>query len=239
MEYGKYLAILAEFEQQEAHLGPAKAQIEAVKATLAALARHELPKEPLPKLGFSETYVEHHLLDHPELLDLERVLTLVRQVAIENFGVWHIFSRPWCEALQKELLPGKTLELMAGNALLAKNLPQTFAVDDLDWQGQANERPAPWTKVYQADAFEAVKKYHREVNNLILAWAPETTIKDQQILEFLRMQKWSGRFIVIGEKNGATNSKRFWQEAKLSCLSSLNALHQPFDAIKDKVFLVK
>lgn len=239
MEYGKYLTTLAEFESQVARLGPATVQIQAVKKTLSALAKQELPKESLPKLGFSPAYLERHLLDHPELLELERVLNLVRQVAIENFGVWHIFSAAWCETLKYELYPGKTLELMAGNALLAKNLPATFAVDELDWKGQDNERPAPWTKVYQLDALEAVKRYYAEVNNLILAWAPETTNKDHQILKFLRQKNWSGRFIVIGEKNGATNSKRFWQEAKLSYLPSLNTLHQPFDAIKDKVFLVK
>lgn len=239
VEYGKYLATLSEFEHQVASLSPARAQIQAVKATLSALAKQELPKAPLPKLGFSTAYLERHLLDHPELFELERVLNLVRQVAIENFGVWHLFSSAWCEALKQELYPGKTIELMAGNALLAKNLPATFAVDELDWKGQDNERPDPWTKVYRLDALEAVQRYYTEVNNLILAWAPETTTKDQQILAFLRQKKWSGRFIVIGEKNGATDSKRFWQEAKLNYVPSLNTLHQPFDAIKDKVFLVK
>ena len=44
---------------------------------------------------------------------------------------------------------------------------------------------------------------------------------------------------LLSQEDGVKGTERFWQEAKLNYVPSLNTLHQPFDAIKDKVFLVK
>ena len=47
--------------------------------------------------------------------------------------------------------------------------------------------------------------------------------------------------IVVGEKNGATDSKAFWQQAhfiKPETAKQLNRHHQPFDLIKDQIYLV-
>lgn len=72
-----------------------------------------------------------------------------------------------------------------------------------------------------------------------MSWAPDTNISDVDILAALRQQHFTGDFIVIGEKNRATNSTQFWQMADLSAPLSLNKHHQPFDFIHDQVFIVK
>lgn len=212
-------------------------KIAQVQAVVKAYSRHEIPQE-VPKLSFSAHYLELHMTKHPELFELVSCLNDLRQVLIENFGIWHVFSRAWLASFKQQLEPGKTLVVMCGNAALAANLSNVIAVDDFDWQAQDNTRPHPWCDVKRADALVAVQKYYQQVDNIILEWAPETTC-DRAILDFLRAQKWPGDLIVIGEAKGATNSSQFWQTAKLSRPPAVNALHRPFDFIHDQVFWVK
>lgn len=237
MEWQKYLARLRYYDRMCGNLPTVHQKIAQVQAVVKAYSRHEIPQE-VPKLSFSAHYLELHMTKHPELFELVSCLNDLRQVLIENFGIWHVFSRAWLASFKQQLKPGKTLVVMCGNAALAANLSNVIAVDDFDWQAQDNTRPHPWCDVKRADALVAVQKYYQQVDNIILEWAPETTC-DRAILDFLRAQKWPGDLIVIGEAKGATNSSQFWQTAKLSRPPAVNALHRPFDFIHDQVFWVK
>ncbi|MBX9012971.1 hypothetical protein HCG60_07975 [Ligilactobacillus murinus] len=237
MEWQKYLARLRYYDRMCGNLPMVHQKIAQVQAVVKAYSRHEIPQE-VPKLSFSAHYLELHMTKHPELFELVSCLNDLRQVLIENFGIWHVFSRAWLASFKQQLEPGKTLVVMCGNAALAANLSNVIAVDDFDWQAQDNTRPHPWCDVKRADALVAVQKYYQQVDNIILEWAPETTC-DRAILDFLRAQKWPGDLIVIGEAKGATNSSQFWQTAKLSRPPAVNALHRPFDFIHDQVFWVK
>ncbi|MBD5068777.1 MAG: hypothetical protein HDT50_03325 [Lactobacillus sp.] len=238
MEWHKYLAKLTKFDQQCGQLTLAHKKIKAAQATVKAYSMRQIPPTSLPKLSFSEHYLELHMLKHPELFALASCLADLRQTLIENFGVWHVFSQVWLTDLKKELQPGKSLVLMCGNAILAAQLPDAIAVDDLDWQKQDNTTPRPWRTVEKMDALLAVEKYCEQVDNIILEWAPEQTTCDTAILAFLRTKKWAGKFIVIGERQGATNSQAFWQQAQVNAPPSLNVHHQPFDFISDRVYVV-
>ncbi len=237
MEWQKYLARLRYYDRMCGNLPTVHQKIAQVQAVVKAYSRHEIPQE-VPKLSFSAHYLELHMTKHPELFELVSCLNDLRQVLIENFGIWHVFSRAWLASFKQQLKPGKTLVVMCGNAALAANLSNVIAVDDFDWQAQDNTQPHPWGDVKRADALVAVQKYYQQVDNIILEWAPETTC-DRAILDFLRAQKWPGDLIVIGEAKGATNSPQFWQTAKLSRPPAVNALHRPFDFIHDQVFWVK
>lgn len=237
MEWQKYLARLRYYDRMCGNLPTVHQKIAQVQAVVKAYSRHEIPQE-VPKLSFSAHYLELHMTKHPELFELVSCLNDLRQVLIENFGIWHVFSRAWLASFKQQLKPGKTLVVMCGNAALAANLSNVIAVDDFDWQAQYNTQPHPWCDVKRADALVAVQKYYQQVDNIIVEWAPETTC-DRAILDFLRAQKWPGDLIVIGEAKGATNSPQFWQTAKLSRPPAVNALHRPFDFIHDQVFWVK
>ena len=237
MEWQKYLARLRYYDRMCGNLPTVHQKIAQVQAVVKAYSRHEIPQE-VPKLSFSAHYLELHMTKHPELFELVSCLNDLRQVLIENFGIWHVFSRAWLASFKQQLKPGKTLVVMCGNAALAANLSNVIAVDDFDCQAQDNTQPHPWCDVKRADALVAVQKYYQQVDNIILEWAPETTC-DRAILDFLRAQKWPGDLIVIGEAKGATNSPQFWQTAKLSRPPAVNALHRPFDFIHDQVFWVK
>ena len=173
MEWQKYLARLRYYDRMCGNLPTVHQKIAQVQAVVKAYSRHEIPQE-VPKLSFSAHYLELHMTKHPELFELVSCLNDLRQVLIENFGIWHVFSRAWLASFKQQLKPGKTLVVMCGNAALAANLSNVIAVDDFDWQAQDNTQPHPWCDVKRADALVAVQKYYQQVDNIILEWAPET-----------------------------------------------------------------
>ena len=236
MNFRDYLGELDQWKKKVEEISLAETKIETAGQVVRSLAAGRLP-EKVASLQFNEDI----LFDHPELMDLEDCLTNLRQVAIENFGVWHIFSQKWLDdlAAYTQAASDNNLEIMAGNALISAFLPNTKATDNLEWAGQDNEHPHPWTKVENLDAVQAVEKYYQQVENIILAWAPDKDETDWKILQFLRDHDWQGKFIVIGEKNGATNSASFWQHADLQLPQILNRNHQHLDFIHDQAFLAK
>ena len=65
---------------------------------------------------------------------------------------------------------------------------------------------------------------------------------DWEVLQLLRQDYPDIKFLVIGEKDGATNSKKFWQEAQLSQDEDLQKVNQQlhsFDLIDEQIYLVK
>lgn len=214
-------------------------KIKAVQTTVSAYQQDCLPTQPLPHLEFSEQLVFDLLNTQPDVLEVESRLNDLRQCVIENFGIWHIFSKAWLTDFAAFLKNRPAVQLMAGNGVLASQLAGVIATDNLNWAGQDVTRPQPWTDIEQLDALAAVKKYYQKVAVFILEWAPDGEPIDLEILRFLRTHHWQGDFIVIGEKGGATNSAGFWQAAKLNRLPLLNVHHRQFDFIDDQVYLVE
>lgn len=230
-----YLKKLTSYQIKMANLQCGLERITQARQIIEAYQQQQLPQRVKTKLLFSE----EELFNHPELMALEDELLNLRQVVIEDFGIWHIFSQEWVADLKEYVGPGLGLELMAGNGVLSASIPGLIATDNLDWAGQDNESPQAWQRVEQLDAISALERYGLKANYIILAWAPDTSQIDWEILNWLRTKHWSGKFIVIGERNGATNSSKFWQEANLLKPRLLNQHHQAIDFINDEVFLVK
>ena len=235
MEVDDYLKKLLLFEEKFNRKKQVLAKIRMVKAMILAYQNRQIPNSLPRQLAFSEA----ELFTDPILMELEDHLLDLRQLLIENFGVWHIFSKKWVADLQTFLGNSVGVEIMAGNGLLSTQIPNLLATDNLDWHGQNIEKPAGWQKIEKIDALDAVKKYALKSDYFLLAWAPDTSEADLEILKWLRSIQWQGKFIVIGEYKGATNSQKFWQEAKLELPIPLNQHHQAFDFINDQVFLVK
>ncbi|MBN7275051.1 SAM-dependent methyltransferase [Ligilactobacillus pobuzihii] len=234
-----YLATAQRYLGEYAQVSAVREKLEAVIQTVHAYQERKIPAHPLPQLELSADLVFELLDSHSDVLEVDSFLSDLRQCVIENFGIWHIFSCEWITELKKYLGHRSVLEIMAGNGALASQLAKVIATDDLNWQGQDITQPEPWTQIENLDAMSAVEKYAAEVDVIIMEWSPDKDTIDLDILHFLRTFNWHGEFLVIGEKNGATNSKEFWQAADLTLVSSLNVFHQPFDFINDQVFSVK
>ncbi|MGO0154028.1 SAM-dependent methyltransferase [Leuconostoc mesenteroides] len=212
-------------------------KINAACKALESLAQHTLPAHPLPQLSFSS----QNILSDLRLMSLDDLLSEFRQTIIKSFGIWHLPNQLWLSDLNQVINGRRVLEIMSGNGVIASQLRllgnEVIATDNFDWHGQDIQHPDLWTEVICLDALESIKKMSYDV--VILSWAPDTDETDWQILQILRAQHFNGDFIVIGEKDGATNSQLFWQNAKLSRPKKLNQHHQPFDFINDQVWLVQ
>lgn len=181
------------------------------------------------------------------LSDLDATLGDFRQYLIQSYGMYGYVSNAFLRDLSAYINQTATLEIMAGNGYITGGLrllnPELniIATDNFDWAGQES-LPNPITKVIQQDALQAVQQYSATVGIIILSWAPEDDQIDYQILEYLRTSNFfskGGKFIVIGEKNGVTNSKAFWENAKLTEVPQLNKNHQSFDLIDERVYLAE
>ncbi|MBS9337591.1 SAM-dependent methyltransferase [Fructobacillus parabroussonetiae] len=222
-------------------------KIQAVSTCLADLKQQRLPKVALPKLLYSQKKLERD----PALLPLDEAFGDLRQSLIADFGIWFLPNEQLIDDLENFIAGRPVIELMAGNALLTAALLkrgiQASATDTLDWQGQDNERPTPWTPVKEEAALKTVQRAiaqaKEEPNSslpvFILAWAPNGDESDWQILCELRKSQRPFDLLVIGEKDGDTNSQAFWSSAKLSQPSTLNGHYQAFDAYQDAIYLAK
>ncbi|USS92359.1 SAM-dependent methyltransferase [Fructobacillus americanaquae] len=220
------------------------AKIDAVIQTLTALDYQQLPPHQLPNLLEDVKSLSRH----PERLLLDDALAQLRETLIVNYGLWFLPNTDWVQDLVRFADSRPIVELMAGNAALSAALKAqghvVTAVDNLDWSGQDNQRPVPWTAVSKQAALTAVKESLHKADDpnsqpiFVMAWAPDTSDDDWKILQYLRSQSQPFHLIVIGEKNGATNSKKFWQEADLELNAVLNQHYQAFDMIQDVVYLV-
>lgn len=212
-------------------------KIIAALSTLRALKQKQLPLTPLPSLSFSESQILKDL----RLMPVDDLLSEFRQTLITNFGIWYLPNQSWITDLHRFIAGRKVLEIMCGNAIITYALRELgddiTATDNFTWQGQDIQMPKPWTKVTKMSGLTAVKTLPFDV--VIMSWAPDTDTSDATILKALREQHFTGDFIVIGEKNQATNSSTFWQIADLTLSKNLNQHHHQFDSIHDQIFIVK
>lgn len=240
MELDNYVKQIQEIRQNFLKLSPVMEKCDQILATITAYQQRKLPQTELTELELSADLIFDNLIEYPQLMDISAEFENLRQVMIENLGIWHICNQFWINDLQAFCgKNSRNLEVMAGNAIISANLKNTIATDNLDWNGQDNEQPCPWMAVEKLDAIAATQKYYSHVDNIIMAWAPDNNNVDWKVLQFLRHNHFQGNLIVIGERNGATNSCDFWNNAQLRLVKQLNRHHQSFDFIKDQVWLVR
>ncbi|EHN58214.1 hypothetical protein [Oenococcus kitaharae] len=194
--------------------------------------------------GMSELEIQQKVRPAEEL---DQLLGDYRQYLIERYGMFAYIAKPWINDLYTYLDGRPALEIMAGNGFLTAGLRQLqidypiTATDNFDWK-LMDRQMTPITKVVKMDASAAVEYYLKDVEVIVLSWSPQHANSDWLILNFLRVHHFfnrGGELIVIGEKNGVTNSKKFWQQAQLSVPVLLNQNWPRFDLVKDQVFTVK
>lgn len=232
------------------------ARIKFMENIVKALNNNQLPKYHFPQLQLSEkeitTYMEHNInLDEIEfqtmsarLEKFDHDLGEFRSYLQTRFGYWATITEDFVEAI-KNNFPNQTfLELMAGNGYLSKGLRdfdiKTYCTDDLSWSKYNQTGKIKITDVESLEAISALEKYGSQVDNVILAWSPDREDIDYRVLQKIR--QLDVNFLVIGEKYGATNSREFWDSAKLqedSRIQRINQSYSNYDLVKDQLYLVK
>jgi hypothetical protein len=177
---------------------------------------------------------------------LDKDLRSFRDYLEAEYGMWAYISAPFIQDIAKYVDNKKGLEIMAGNGYISKGLrnlnKQIIATDSMEWIKENETGKHLLTQVEKIDALQAIEKYKNEIDYVIMCWSPDGVDIDAQVLNKLRSIDSEIELIVIGEKNGATNSKKFWEKAKFienKQVIKLNQHHKPFDLIQDQLYLVK
>lgn len=223
----------------------------------AVLPTMEVPESVIPEL---QNYVLAQYPDNADagnalwleltepLEDIDFLLRHLRDALIEYFSMYGFVSSDFVRDLSVYTDGQPVLELMAGHGYVSAGLKaiapaqKIIATDNEDWRTQPDPTSAkPVTDVENMDAIAALDMYGENVSTVIMSWAPDTTDADWQVLQYIRdnQYRFDFDFIVIGEKGGATDSDVFWHEAELEEVPALNAHHQSFDLIDERVYLVK
>lgn len=178
---------------------------------------------------------------------LDKLLRSYREYLENEYGMWAYISAPFAADLAHFIGPkDRALEVMAGNGYVSKGLRDhgvhVYCTDSLAWTKQNETGKHLVTNVEKLDAFSAFRKYQDKIKYIIMSWSPDGVPVDWQLLQAVRKSGRDIPMIVIGEKNGATNSKQFWQHAHFiqnDAVKKLNRHHQSFDLMHDHVYLIK
>ena len=179
---------------------------------------------------------------------LDQLLRNFRDYLETTYGMWSYTNTSFISALSDYLAGAPVLEIMAGNGYLSKGLRdhnplQTiFTTDSQAWVKENQTGKHPVTTIEALDALAAIEKYGDQVDYVLMSWAPDKDENDYQVLELLRKRFPDVRLLVIGERDGATNSPKFWHLAQLSqpaALAPVNAGLKSFDLIDEQVYLAK
>lgn len=181
-----------------------------------------------------------------DLPKLDQALRGFRDYLEEQYGMWAYISSAFTNQLAKFLAGKPTLEVMAGNGYISKGLndhdAKIITTDSLDWQTENETGKHQLVPIEKLSAIDAYHKYKDQIDYIIMSWSPDGVPIDNELLEEIRHDGNQVQLIVIGEKNGATNSKEFWENAEFVKNAEIDALNQyypHFDLIQDQVYLVK
>ncbi|MCF6515272.1 SAM-dependent methyltransferase [Lactobacillus sp. S2-2] len=204
---------------------------------------HQIMEDSLLNKTEKESKWEQLSNDLPKL---ENNLRNFRDYLSETYGMWAYISSLFVSHLANYVDGKKGLEVMAGNGYISKGLKEhhqdIIATDDLSWVKENETGKHLVTKVENLSAMEAFEKYKDQIEYLIMCWSPDGIEIDVELLEAIRNYHRDIPLIVIGEKDGATNSKKFWNIANFiddAKINELNNYYSHFDLIQDKIYLIK
>lgn len=221
-----------------------------------ALSKGELPKHQFIQFELTSEQIERYLQNNvdfdgdefetvvTQLQEFDTKLGDFRSYLQNSYGYWATVTQPLMSTWSKLFPNEKYLELMAGNGYISKgfrdNGIKSICTDNLSWSKQSPTGNKKITDVEQIDALDAIDKYQTQVDAIVLAWSPDREEIDFEILEKIR--KTELKFFLIGEKYGATNSKKFWDHAKIISdqrIDELNQVYPQYDLVHDKIFLIQ
>lgn len=177
------------------------------------------------KLLYSKHQLPYKIeLGMPDLNMREEEFTK-RRIDIYNFRDWCVSNEgigfalitgEFCDNLAKFIGTRKVLEVMSGKGVLAKGLHDRGVhikcTDNYSWWGQNLNQ---WIEVEQLDGVEAVKKYGKDYDILLMSWAPYKKPDAYNILMEMRKQNPNMIMIYIGEsKNGNCADNDFFNAAE-------------------------
>lgn len=127
-----------------------------------------------------------------------------------NQGMFAMVTWQWVKPLAEWIGDRKCLEVMAGRGWLSLALRHlgvgVIATDDLSWSRGSGWSGRGWdnpvTDIEEIDAVEAVKKYGKDIDLLIISWPPYDDNIGYQVIKELKQVNPGVDIIYIGEGYG-------------------------------------
>ena len=177
----------------------------------------------------------------------------LRNIFIKHMA-FVLLSKGWIKDLSHWIGKRNCLELMSGLGALSYGLRMQgvniIATDDYSWKGSINGESSPlwddnkmWTYVEKLDAVESVEKYGKNLDIIIMIWAPYSDEVTVKVLKKMRDVNPSCIMIYIGEeKGGCTAIDEFFDMFERIEDESFNVANMKFQnwaLTKDQPFLIK
>lgn len=177
----------------------------------------------------------------------------LRRKVIEHMG-FVLISKEWIKDLSQWIGKRKCLELMSGLGALSYGLRMQgvniIATDNYSWKETTNGDDSllrndnkTLTHVENLGALEAVEKYGRNVDIIIMSWPPYDGEIAVKVLKKMRDINPSCIMIYIGEgKGGCTANEEFFtifEKIEDESFNEANVKFQSWPLTKDQPFLIK
>lgn len=249
INFDQYLTDLLELAKPFSKSSIVSSRINLITNFDQQLKMQKIPTQNLTKLVFSESEIislAEINFDLKRIENLDYYLSYFRQYLQEKYGYWATITEPFLKSLTQNFSFETSLELMAGNGYISKFLYDqgitAYATDSMAWSKESETGKKELIPIEKLDALAAFEKYYDKVEIIFLAWSPDFDEIDYQILEKYRKIKQSKpKFFIIGEQNGATNSKKFWNSVNIIdalSVSEVNKNYSNYDIIEDQLYLI-
>ncbi len=234
----KYIERLKNYQKIYADFPEIKFLVNNIIEANRLIKQNELPQD-LPPLILNDD-IQDHIFEYvnskyaqgdPEgdrlwnklsdnLPKLDKDLRSFRDYLETEYGMWAYISAPFIHDISKYVNNKKGLEIMAGNGYISKGLrnlnQDIIATDSMEWVNENETGKHLLTNVEKIDALSAIEKYKNDIDYIIMCWSPDGIEIDVDILNKIRSIDRDIDFIVIGEKNGATNSKKVLENGRFN-----------------------
>lgn len=155
-----------------------------------------------------------------------------------------IISKDWVKPFAKWIGKRKCLEIMAGKGALScalRNEGKTvISTDGYKWQQFDFNKL--WTKVEEMDAIDAIEKYGKDVDIIIMSWCWMDDLGYKCLLK-MREVNPKAVMVYIGEPmGGCTGNNNLYEEMEIipsKKIDDINRIFPSWYGIYDRLYLIK
>lgn len=185
--------------------------------------------------------------EYPKFMINSSEFMMLRGAIIERQG-FALVSKKWVEPLAKWIGNKKCLEIMCGCGSISYALQQqgvnVIATDNFSWNGMDswNTKKNYWTDIENIDCIEAIRKYGKDIDVIILSWAYMDNYAYQSLIEMRKVNPGTV-MLVIGEGvGGCTADDDFFETMEVidnKEIDHIDAKYDTWSGLYDHIMLVK
>lgn len=254
--FGKENLIMTDFKKQlvtidqKLNISFLHNQVQEVIDILEYLDKKEVLVQAPRPIGLMPDEYDELFWSLPEsnrvfLKQADNLLSNFRSYLSRAYGLWSLANLQTAQAIKEQYQVKTSLEVMAGNsywsAALDKVGVKAISTDSMSWAKTSKTGTQNFYQTEKLDARDAIKKYCN-VDLVICCWAPNFGSGDLEVLQAFRKYNSQGNLLFIGEKDGATNTQVFWENARIvnnQKEKMINRTFPNFDFIDEKIYEIR